>query len=173
MEATKTCREITFQYWNSTRKQMEFTGYQIFKCFLNGCWILELTGVSAFAFLIFFWWGGKDAKFTGPFCYLIKAELTNTLKVEELRYWRYLEINWKQPIPQEQSSSEQEDAVEKKSQDESAQCISNRKKLPICWVSLSIFWQSTDKASIKYLLGKFLFHTLIWLFITATYTLMH
>lgn len=117
--------------------------------------------------LLFFWWGGKDAKFTGPFCYLIRAELTKILNVEELRYWRYLEINWKQPIPQEQSSSEQEEAVEKKSQDESAQCISNRKKLPICWVSLSIFWQSTEKASVKYLLGKFLFHILLWLFIIS------
>lgn len=31
--ATKMCREITFQCWNSTRNQMEFTGYQIFKWF--------------------------------------------------------------------------------------------------------------------------------------------
>lgn len=132
--------------------------------FLNGCWILELTGVSAFAFPLFFcvFVGGRKCKVHRFFSVTwLGQNKQKMLNVEEIRYWRYLEINWKQPIPQDEAAVNNKTLWKKKSQDESAQCISNRKKLPICWVSLSIFWQSTDKASIKYLLGKFLLHIML------------
>lgn len=44
--------------------------------------------------------------------------------MEDIRYWRYLEINWKQPIPQDEAAVNKM-LWKKKSQDESAQCISN------------------------------------------------